>query len=90
MPLRVSLANLLKSALALKVEIEEQRESCNRLRGSTGASSPCPQEPVSVSDEYNWWPLTASIGDELETEVCRTSGDAVRRSGCSPLRVEQR
>ena len=68
---RVSLANLLKSALALKVEIEEQRTKVlqQKLRGGTGGVIAVPTgEPVSVSDEYNWWPFDGEYWrDELET-----------------------
>ena len=68
---RISLASLLKSALALKVEIEEQRTKVlqQKLRGGTGGVIAVPTgEPVSVSDEYNWWPFDGEYWrDELET-----------------------
>ncbi len=68
---RVSLANLLKSALALKVEIEEQRTKVlqQELRGGTGGVIAVPTgDPVSVTDDYNWWPFEGEYWrDELET-----------------------
>ena len=68
---RVSLANLLKSALALQVEIEEQRTKVlqQELRGGTGGVIAVPTgDPVSVGDDYTWWPFEGEYWrDELET-----------------------
>lgn len=68
---RVSLANLLKSALALQVEVEEQRTKVlqQELRGGTGGVIAVPTgTPVSVSDDYTWWPFEGEYWrDELET-----------------------
>jgi len=68
---QVSLANLLKSALALQVEIEEQRTKVlqQKLRGGTGGVIAVPTgEPIAVSDDYTWWPFDGEYWrDELET-----------------------
>jgi hypothetical protein len=65
------LANLLKSALALQVEVEEQRTKVlqQELRGGTGGVIAVPTgTPVSVSDDYTWWPFEGEYWrDELET-----------------------
>jgi hypothetical protein len=68
---RVSLADLLKQALAIRVELEEQTTKVMRqtLRGGHGGVIARETgEPVSVADDELWWPHDGEYWrDELAT-----------------------
>jgi tetratricopeptide (TPR) repeat protein len=68
---RVSLADLLKQALAIRVELEEQRTKVMRQQlqgGHGGVIARQTGDPISVADDELWWPQDGEYWrDELAT-----------------------